>query len=701
MLNLDSSITLNAETIKSPNLCDHFSSDELDQIGGWVVEGYKRDCFSRQKWLKRNEAGMDLAMQIQKDKSFPWQGCSNIKFPLITIAAMQFHARAYPAIINGKKVVDCRVVGEDPQGIQKARATRIAGFMSWQLLEQDECWEPDQDRALLTLPIMGTVFKKSYYDAGLGHNVSTLVMATDLVLDYYTKTVESSPFKTHVIPLFRNEITERVRRGTFADCLDKEWFKSDAQVRTTHLQLEKDNRAGVSTPIANENTPFTILECHCNLDLDKDGYAEPLIISVEESTGQTLRIVTRFDRIEDIEFDSRQKVIRISPVEHFTKLSFIPSPDGSIYDTGFGVLLGPLNESVDSAINQLFDSGTISNTSGGFLGRGAKIRGGIYEFSPFSWNRVDSTGDDLRKNIFPLPVREPSAVIFNLLGLLIEYTNRISGSTDMMVGENPGQNTPAETGRTMVEQGQKIYSAIFKRIWRGMKQEFRKLYVLNGIYLPDKMSFGDGGGWIAREDFTGDAAGVVPVADPTITSDAVRFSQAVAVRDASRTASGYDADAVELMFLDAIGVKDTAVLYKGIANSPPPAPDPKIVIAQLVQQTEMARLQQSNQQFLMTLREDVRVNTAKIAELYAKAEAAQKSGDARVDANRVNALNALANILKSQNDQTMGQIDMLIKANTNGGQTGTIGGGAAIPGVEAASGNTAITPVGAAEAGIA
>ena len=211
MLTLTSRITLDQETIKSPNLCSHFDKEELNRIGAWVLEGYKKDCFSRQKWLRRMEAGMDLAMQIQKTKSFPWQGCSNIKFPLVTIAALQFHARAYPAIINGKKVVECRVLGADKDGFQVKRAKRIADYMSWQLLEQDECWEPGQDQALLTLPIMGTVFKKSYYDSGLGHNVSTLVMATDLVLDYYSKTVESSPFKTHVIPLFRNDITERVR----------------------------------------------------------------------------------------------------------------------------------------------------------------------------------------------------------------------------------------------------------------------------------------------------------------------------------------------------------------------------------------------------------------------------------------------------------------------------------------------------------
>ncbi len=207
--------------------------------------------------------------------------------------------------------------------------------------------------------------------------------------------------------------------------------------------LDADRRTGKNAPEGNTNTPFTCLEQHCWLDLDDDGYAEPYVVTIEENSQAVLRIVSRWDREEDVERDSKNRIISINPMEYFTKIPFIPSPDGGIMDIGFGVLLGPLNESVNSAINQMFDSGTLSNTAGGFLGRGAKIRGGVYQFAPFSWNRVDSTGDDLRKNIFPLPVREPSAVMFQLLGMLIDYTNRISGATDMLTGVNPGQNTPA------------------------------------------------------------------------------------------------------------------------------------------------------------------------------------------------------------------------------------------------------------------
>src|SRR5258706_9432508 len=140
-------------------------------------------------------------------------------------------------------------------------------------------------------------------------------------------------------------------------------------------------------------------------------------------------------------------IIRIDPVHYFTKYTFIPSPDGGFYGLGFGALLGPLNQSVDTLVNQLVDAGTMSNSGGGFLARGVKIKGGKSSFDPFEWKPVDSTGDDLRKNIFPLPIREPSNVLFQLLGMLVGYAEKISGATDIMTGVSPGQNTPAETSR--------------------------------------------------------------------------------------------------------------------------------------------------------------------------------------------------------------------------------------------------------------
>jgi chaperonin GroES len=693
MLNLSQTITLDKAAIASPNLCDKFDREDLNRIGVWVHECYERDLQSREGWYRRTEAAMDLALQVQKQKTFPWPGCSNIAFPLVTIAALQFHSRAYPAIVNGRKVVNCRVVGPDPDGSQTKRANRIADHMSWQLLEQDQCWEEEEDRALINVPIVGVAWKKTYFDPSKGHNVSHLVLARDLVVDYWAKSIEDAPTKTHVIPMFRNDIYERVKRGTYFDVLEESWFKSDATPYAGPNKHRQDKRDGADQPQANHNTPFTLLEQHCSLDLDGDGYAEPYIVTIEESTQTVVRIVTRFDRIEDIEYTKDGKsIIKVRPLEYFTKIPFIPNPDGSIMDIGFGTLIGPLNESVNSTINQLFDAGTMANTAGGFLGRGAKIRGGIYTFNPFEWNRVDSTGDDLRKNIFPLPVREPSTVMFQLLTFIVEYTNRISGTTDMSVGENPGQNTPAETARTMVEQGQKVYSAIFKRIWRGLKHEFDKMYVLNSIHLDESVKYGSSGAAIAREDYAAGAASVVPVADPTITSDAAKLNQAMLVREAAASAPGYDQDVAERMYLEALQVDNIDTLFPGAASMPPPPPDVKIQIEQMRLQSKAADLEFRQRSFMITMQQTQMLNNGKIAEMQAKTFKLMEEGKSETEKNRINAFNASIQAIREENNQIQSQIQSVLESMKHEREDQS--GRGTVPGVAATPGNQIADAVG-------
>jgi chaperonin GroES len=664
-MELSTTIPINKDTIKSPNLAEMLDADDLVAIGNQVCDDFERDLESRDHWRRRSEAALDLAMQIQKDKTFPWPNCRNIAFPLVTIAALQFHSRAYPAIINGRQVVNCRVIGDDPDGALTLRAARISTHMSWQLLEQDENWEAEQDRALLTVPIVGTAFKKSYYSGELGHNVSELVLAKDLVLNYWAKSVESCPIKSHIIPLFRNDIYERVQRGTFCDILGEEWYISDAPVETNQYTQSEDNRRGQDTPQTSQTTPFTFIEQHRNIDLDGDGYEEPVIVTVEVSSRTVVRIVYRFDREDDVIRKSDGSIIRINALEYFTKIPFIPSPDGGIMDIGFGVLLGPLNESVNTAMNQLFDAGTLVNTAGGFLGRGAKLRGGRYNFSPFQWNPVDATGDDLRKSIFPLPVREPSAVMFNLLSLIIDYTNRISGATDMLTGVNPGQNTPAETSRAMVEQGQKVYSAIFKRIWRSMKAEFKKLYILNAIYLPTRTSFGQPGNTIGREDYLTLPSSVVPVADPTITSDAARFSQATLLKQAAMNNRGYNPDAVEKFFLKALQIDSVDLIYPGLEKAGPPEPDVKVQIQQLKNQQDAAELQFKVMSFVATMQEQRRMNTAKIIEMAANAQNLMEQARNDADAQKIQAFNAAIGALKEDNVALSAQINQVIMQLTS------------------------------------
>jgi chaperonin GroES len=691
MLNLSRHIKLSLEVLKSPNLCDRFSDEDLNAIGQLCLARYKRDVQSRERWVQRSEAAIDLAMQVQEDKTFPWAGCSNVIFPLVTIAALQFHARAYPVIIQGDNVVKCRNVGNDPTGNAAVRANLISRHMSWQVLEEDEEWEEETDRGLLNVSIVGCGFKKTYYSSERGHNVSCFVQAKDLVFDYWAKSVETCRTKSHRIQLYHNDIYSGVQSGKYRDVLDEGWYKAGAAIPVDPIKAAQDRRDGIEPPMTNdEDAPFSFLEQHCWLDLDGDGYEEPYIVTLEETSGHVLRIVTRFDREEDIERNTSDKIIRITPWEYFTKIPFIPSPDGSIMDIGFGVFLGPLNESVNSAINQLFDAGTMANTAGGFLGRGAKIRGGVYEFNPFQWQRVDSTGDDLRKNIFPLPVREPSDVMFKLLGLIIDYTNRISATTELNVGENVGQNTPAETARTMSENGQRIYTAIFKRIWRSMRKEFQKLYQLNSVFLPTKTIFGADGSSVGREDYRGSAAQIVPFADPSVSSAGERYARAAAVKQLSMGNPAYDPDAVELDVLRSLGVTDPERLYKGVENAPPPPPDVKIQLQQMKNELAMAQLQVQQAQIMGTLQLQQRMNEAQIAKIQAEIVKLYEEGKAVTEKQRIDAFRASMELIREQNKGLGDQLKSLMEIGKN--ELESRGVGSAAGGLESSPGNAGGVP---------
>lgn len=655
MITLDHYLTLDQKTIESPNLTDQFGEQDLRRISDVVWQGYDTDKRSRNKWEQRTEAAMDLAMQIQKTKNFPWADCSNVAFPLVTIAVMQFHARAYPAIINGPNLVKYDVVGADPNGDQHERAERIGMHMSWQIMEQDSDWESQQDRLLINVPVVGSAFKKTYFSGTEGYNESDFVMSKDLVLDYFANCVEDCPRKTHVIPLFRNEIYSRVKRGTFKDILEESWYKQPVLPKTTTQNANADNRSGQNMPTQPDySTPFVFLEQHCDMDLDGDGYAEPYIITIEESSKCVVRIVCRFERESDITRNPEGDVIKIRAMEYFTKYSFIPSPDGGIYDMGFGVLLGPLNESTNSLINQLIDAGSMANAAGGFLGRGAKLRGGVYTFAPFGWQRVDSSGDDLRKSIFPLPVREPSNVLFQLLSLLISYTNRISGATDIMVGESVGQNTPADTARQMQAEGMKIYNAIFKRIWNSMKEEFRKLYILNAYHMPATLSFGTAGKMVTVQDYKGDPTRIRPVADPNTTTQADRIQQAMLLKQSAATTPGYNVAEVERMYLKAVGVPNIDVLYD--PEKFQPGEDLKITLKKMDLQREEMRINAAQQQHIADLMAESQLNQAKILQLQAQAESLM----AGIEGERANAVQeqfkSMVELIKSRNDTLQQQI---------------------------------------------
>ena len=651
------------DIVKSPNLVDEISTEDLVTISTMVVDEYEIDLQSRSGWEKKTKQSLDLALQVMEHKTFPWPGASNVKFPLITIAALQFHARAYPALLPTADVVKCRVFGEDSTGEKTARANRVGAHMSYQVLEEDADWEDQMDKVLISLPIVGCAFKKTYFDPVRGHNISENILAKDLVIPYYAKSLESATRLTHVIELTNNEIYERVSRGIFAELIDA----TKTAPKESILVQAKENAQGVTRPAYDSDSPITILEQHRYLDLDGDGYSEPYIVFVNYDTKQVLRIVARFFE-EDVVYSTKKDIISIAPMHFFTKFSMIPSPDGGIYDLGFGSLLGPLNESINTILNQLVDAGTMANTAGGFLGRGAKFRSGQNSFSPFEWKRVDSPGDDLRKNVFPLPIREPSMVLFQLLSLLINYGERIGGSMDILTGQNPGQNTPAETSRTMVEQGMKIFSSIFKRVHRSLKEEFRKLYKLNQLYLSSTQDFeilttGEGA-TVSLSDYTGPHTDIRPSADPNIVSDSQRTAQAQALLQVASTSPGYNLYEVNKRYLEALKIPAIEQVLpdpKG-PNAIQQAPDIKLQLAQMKAESEKLSLQVEMKLGMIKLLQEADVNRAKIVKLQAEAVKLMAEAEGVEKNRQISILNARIGAAKAHQEGILKSLELMQKS---------------------------------------
>jgi hypothetical protein len=679
---------LSLKTIQdSKNLCEELKNEDLKKIGNEVVQTFDIDKQSRLKWEEKMEDATELALQLTKPKSYPWEDAANVKFPLLTIAALQFQSRAYPSLIKAPDLVKYRVQGKDPDSQKAARAMRISSHMSYQLLEEDEGWEEDQDKAFLALPILGCVFKKSYYDNVAGHNRSTLVLPKNLVVHYYARSIEECERKTEIFELYEREVRERELRGI---------FKKNTYGLEPHRDIrEEDKRQGLTPPLDDPNRPREFLEQHCYLDLDGDGYKEPYVVTVHRSSKKVARIVHRIkdvvteqsvkieelmgriralaesresqeqqlaqmaqqtqempppevlaplERAEQMEAalqdeiqqiaQEKPVVLKINPVEYYTKYPFIPSPDGGFYDLGFGALLSPINDSVNTILNQLIDSGTLQNASGGFIGRGARIKGGRITFRQNEWHKVDVTGASLRDNIVPMPVNQPSDVLFQLLSLLINYAERIGSVTDAMMGENPGQNTPAYNMSAMLEQGLQVFNGIFKRVYRSQRSEFRKLFNLNAIYLdPEEyFTYQDSDNRALKVDYTADPKDLIPAADPNAFSSKEKAMKAQAVREAAMSVPGYDPIKVEKRFLESLDIPDVDEVFPlvpeldengnetgSMALKFPPQPDPELEIEKADMQRRTLEGQSRAEKDNLLALSKVNVDEATIIKLMAEA----------------------------------------------------------------------------------
>ncbi|MBB6424958.1 collagen-like protein [Sphingopyxis sp. JAI128] len=568
--------TLSLEKILSgKNLAEMLTSSALGTIGQRVIRDVEIDEISRgggsiqddggDGWLSRYENSLKIAMQVREDKTFPWPKASNVKYPLLTTASVQFQARAYPAIVDGSNLVKGRVLGPDPTGDKKARAERMGQHMTWQLLYRMPGWEEETDRMLLMLPIVGCVFRKTWYDPIENANRSEMVSANDFIVNYWAKSLESAPRYTQVLHYYPYEVQEFIASG--------QW-----------LPVTVDDADGNDEQALGE-----YYEQHCTIDLDGDGFPEHYVVTCTKE-GEIARIVPCFG-IEDVTVfaigqnwklsevfeagrpDLIERIVRIERRRYFTKYGFIPAPDGSFYDMGFGTLLGDISSVIDTMLNQMIDAGALQNAQGGFVGSGVQVRGGNMRFALGEWKRVDVTGGSLKDNIVPMNAPGPSAVLFNLLGLLIESAKEITSVQDVLTGEGSA-NQPATTTLALIEQGQKVMTAIFKRIHRSFGQELRVLRRLNRDYLDDEEYFqlnDEEAVEIGRADYADEDLDVIPVSDPSQVSDMQKIVRAEAVMGMFNGDILINQKKIREDALNALGVRDVKAYFE----VPPPQPDPE------------------------------------------------------------------------------------------------------------------------------
>jgi chaperonin GroES len=660
--------------ISVPNIAEQLDEKDLVTISEQVLHDYDVDCQSRVEWENRNADALKLALQVVEAKNDPWPGCANVKFPLVTIAAMQCHAREYPALIAGTEVVKCRVIGDDIDGQKTARAKRVAAHMSFQVLEEDSNWEDQMDRVMFTKPIVGTAFKKVYFDPTTGHNTSEMVLAQDLVIPYKAKSIEKANRLTHRIYFSKNAIYERVARGLFSDVLGES--QPQQQTDISPLQRVSDEVQGRHDVADESDADRLVLEQHRYLDLDGDGYAEPYIVTVDEQTRKILRIVARFFK-DGIEKRSG-KILSIKPTIHFVKYGMIPSPDGGIYDLGFGSLLGPLNHTVNTIINQLLDAGTLNNLGGGFLGRGVKLRRGQNVFGQGEWKQTDS--QDLRGQVYPLPTKEPSQVLFALLGMLVNYGERIVGTTDIMSGQNVGQNTPASTAQELVKQGSVIFNSIFKRTYRSLRDEFRMLYRLNQLFLEEQTSFEDlstgKNVMILAEDYRGKETDIRPAADPNVASVEKKMQQAMFLKQASAQGPGYIPIAVERRMLEAAGIPYLSEVW----NEKTPTPkNPKIELEQAKLQLEQAKMQLDAKLAMMELLQKADKLRAEVMELTARATKEMAQVKSEEVNQKLGVINTQITAKQAQQDGIIQSVKVIQELMASMQQQGGNNGGVQVP----------------------
>jgi chaperonin GroES len=549
-----------AQLNKEKNVCNILSDEELIKLGNTVIDEFEADLKSRAEWEAKLIKIMKIAKQVFDTKNTPWPNAANVKFPLITTASIQFASRNLPEIIQRDKVVRFNILPDDDSGMYAKIANAIERHMSYQLLAESNHWQRVVDKLLHILPVVGTAYTKVYYDPITRRKCIDVCTPETIIVNDDVQSLDTARRVSHVLYLHKNDIISGINKGIYSDIVDELGDPPTDKIVMTKTQLPDPDGM------------YEFIEQHRYLDLDEDGYQEPYIVLVDRHTRLVLRIYNRWDMDKVIIEDD--KLIHIEPVQYFTDWHFIPSPDGKFHSIGFGSLLFPINESINTLINQLIDSGTLNNMQSGIIGRGIRIKGGALRPKMGEFIVADATdGTSLKDNVFPFPTKEPSSVLFQLLGLLIQNGEKLSAVTDIMTGQEQAQNAPATTILALEEQGLKVFTAIQMRVFLSLKADMEKLFRLNRIYFDNSAYSG-----IKVEDLPlsqndyilADRFDISPVFDPNIATDMKRLMRAQSVIQLVQMGliQGPGAAAAKEMFIRELRFNEAQV--KKLLEMPPP-----------------------------------------------------------------------------------------------------------------------------------
>lgn len=576
-----------AFVLQSENIAADLSDDQLAKISDDVITEYDIDVDSMSEWTEKMKKGVDLARLVKgEEKEYPFKNAANIKYPLVTSAALQFNARAYPAIVPSDQIVKAKTYGSDPGGKKAARADRVSSYMSWQLAAEIVEWEEETDKLLVQLPIVGTMVRKVWYDPVKDRACCRVIDAGNFVVNDRVKVLDNAPRASEKLPLYPDEIEERIRSGQFVK------FEFN----------EGDNR--------DKTAPQMFIEQHRRVDLDEDGYPEPYIVTVHKETKTVVRIVADFEET-DVTFEYSSQVqpmqmpdgmivmqevrtpvgiVSIRRGSYFIPYHFLPSMDGGFWGTGLGLLLGDISESVNTIINMMLDAGHYAAVGGGFIGKELRLKGGAQRMRPGEWKLVGASGADITKAIVPMTFPGPDATLFSLLGMLIEAGREIASVKDVMTGDGGavGKNASPTTTLALIEQGMMVFTASYKRIFRSLKHEYRLLAKINAravsqekynAFLDDSSPEGQQVMHDPKADFSVMDMDIEPVADPRSITKMQEAAKAQIVMQLAEQGLA-DKGAASRRIIEAMNI--------GNADELAPQPDP---MQQMMQQMQMQAAQ--------------------------------------------------------------------------------------------------------------